>query len=80
MKTLVIDLPDTVDLDGHEAKMLLASQLYEKGRVTLGQGAEIVGLSKRTFMELLGTYGVSVLNHSEEDIDSDLRNALDHNR
>lgn len=48
--------------------MLLASKLYENGWLLIGQAAELVGFFKRTFMELLGSYQVSVLNYSPDDI------------
>ncbi|MBX2966060.1 MAG: UPF0175 family protein [Cyclobacteriaceae bacterium] len=63
MKTVTISIPDTVDFDDKEALMVIASRLYEKGKLSLGQAAELVGLSKAAFMEILGTYGVSVFNH-----------------
>lgn len=75
MKTIHLNIPDTVDLNDREAKMLLASRLYEKGKLSLGQAAELVGLSKRAFMEILGDYDVSSFNISREDLDSDIENA-----
>jgi predicted HTH domain antitoxin len=75
MKTILLNIPDTVDLNDREAKMLLASRLYEMGKLSLGQAAEMVGLSKRAFMELLGDFDVSVFNISEEDLDNDIQNA-----
>lgn len=78
MKTIQFTIPDTVDLDDKEAKMLLASRLYEKGKLTLGQAASIVGLSKRTFMEILGNYDVSVFNFPESEIGYDIKNARDY--
>lgn len=75
MKTILVNIPDTVDLSEREAKMLLASRLYEKGKLSMGQAAEIAGLSKRAFMEILGDYGVAIFDHSVEDLDSDIRNA-----
>lgn len=75
MKTISLNIPDSLDMDDREAKMLFASQLYEKGKLTLGQGAEMVGLSKSTFMELLVHYDVSLINHSVTDLDSDIENA-----
>ena len=75
MKTIHLNIPDTVDLDDREAKMLLASRLYEKGKLSLGQAAEMVGFSKRAFMEILGDYGVSIFNLSEEELDNDINNA-----
>ncbi len=62
MKTITFNIPDTVELDKNEAAMLFASRLYEKGKLSLGQAAELAGISKRAFVELLGKYGVSVFN------------------
>jgi len=78
MKTIQLNIPDTVDLNDREAKMLLASRLYEKGKLTLGQAAELVGLSKRAFMELLGDYDVSIFNYPISELDNDIKNAQDY--
>jgi predicted HTH domain antitoxin len=75
MQTVQIQLPDSINIDAQEIKMLLASKLYEQGLLSVGQAAEIAGYSKRTFMELLGHYQVSVLNYSAEDISEDFKNA-----
>ena len=75
MKTLNIDIPDTLDLNDNEVKMALASKLYETGRLSLGQAASLTGYSKQTFMELLADYGVSLINHSPDELDDDLKNA-----
>ncbi|MCX6189675.1 MAG: UPF0175 family protein [Bacteroidetes bacterium] len=75
MQTLQIQLPDTINIDTQEIKMLLASKLYEKGVLSVGQASQMTGLSKRTFMELLGHYQVSVLNHPAEYIMQDFENA-----
>ena len=73
MKTLTLQIPD--NLDEREAKMLLAAKLYEKGSLSLGQAADLVGYSKRTFMELLGNYEVSVFDYSEAELEKDIQNA-----
>jgi len=75
MKTLTINIPDNLDLNDREAKMLLATRLFEKGKLSLEQAAELVGLSKRTFLEILSDYGVSPFNYSVSDVDNDLINA-----
>ena len=75
MKTLIINLPETVDITPKEATMVLAAQLYQMGKLSLGQAADLAGYSKRTFMELLGGYGVSVFNYPIEDLDNDLLHA-----
>jgi predicted HTH domain antitoxin len=39
-----------------ELKMMTASKLFEDGKSSSGQAAEIVGISKRSFVELIGKY------------------------
>jgi predicted HTH domain antitoxin len=75
MKTLTINIPDTLDLDGNEIMMLVATRLYEQGKLSLGQAAELAGLSKRTFAELLGRYEVSIFNYPASDLAKDVNNA-----
>ena len=75
MKTIRLTIPDNVDLNDREVKMLLASRLYEKGKLTLGQAAELAGLSKKAFMEILGDYDVSIFNYSPSELDNDIKNA-----
>ncbi|PWN08235.1 UPF0175 family protein [Rhodohalobacter mucosus] len=78
MKTLTINIPNTADIDDNEARMSLASKLYERGKLTLGQAAELAGYSKETFMELLADYNVSVINYSADEMDEDIKNARRH--
>lgn len=79
MKTLHLNIPETVDFDPKEAMMAIATRLYKKGKLTMGQAAELVGLSKATFMDMLADYGVSVFNYSPDDLDRDVANAKRHN-
>jgi len=73
MKTLTLQLPDS--LDEREVRTLCAAKLYEKGSLSIGQAAEMAGYSKRIFMELLGSYDVSVFNYSEIELEKDILNA-----
>lgn len=75
MQTLQIQLPDSINIETQEIQLLLASRLYEKGLLSIGQAAQMTGFSKRAFMELLGHYQVSVLNYPAEDILQDFENA-----
>jgi predicted HTH domain antitoxin len=75
MQTLTLYLPDSLDMTPKEVTMLLATRLYEQGKLSLGQAAEMAGYSKRTFMELLGDYGVSVFNYPPEELEKDVQNA-----
>ena len=75
MTTLTLNLPKTVKFDERELVLILATKLYEKGKLSLGQSAELAGLSKRAFMEILGDYGVSIFNYSPDELEKDLENA-----
>lgn len=75
MRTLTIELPDSIDLSAKEINTALAAQLYDIGKLSLGQAAQLAGYSKSTFMELLSNYKVSVFNYPAEDLDQDFENA-----
>ena len=75
MKTLTVNLPDSIDLDNSELSILVASKLYEQGRLSLGQAAEVAGLTKRSFAELLAKYEVSIFNFPTSEIAKDVANA-----
>lgn len=70
-----IDLPDSLQLSPFELKMQLAARLFEQGVITSGQGADIVGISKRAFIELLGQYGVTIFQYDIDEIIEDFENA-----
>ncbi len=75
MLTLTLDIPQTRAIDESELRISLASKLYERGKLTLGQAAKVAGLSKRAFIEILGLYGVSLFSSSVEDLKNDIKNA-----
>jgi predicted HTH domain antitoxin len=75
MRTIQLNIPDSVDLKDYDFSMIVAAKLYEDAKLSAGQAAEIVGLSKRAFIEMLGKYGVSVFSTSISDLHSDITNA-----
>ena len=75
MKEITLKFPENINIEADELSMLVAAKLYETGNSTLGQAAEIAGLTKRTFAELLGKYNVSIFNYSKEDLVEELENA-----
>ncbi len=75
MKTLEIEIPDDIELEEFELKMSMAAKLYDLGKISSGQGASIVGISKRAFMELLGEFGVSLFGYNAIDLEKELTNA-----
>jgi predicted HTH domain antitoxin len=75
MRTIQLQIPDDVDCTDYDFSMIIASKLYEDGKLSSGQAARLAGLTKRTFIELLGRYGVSVFSTSLSDLESDIANA-----
>ncbi|MGI8495949.1 MAG: UPF0175 family protein [Pyrinomonadaceae bacterium] len=67
--TVTVKIPKRLSLSEFEIGMILASRLYETGKITSGQAAEMVGLSKRAFIELLGKYDVSIFGYTLDDKD-----------
>ena len=59
MKTINLVIPEYVNYDETEWKIILAGELYERGKLSLGQAADLAGFSKRTFIELMGKYGLA---------------------
>ena len=71
--TLELTLPPSVDLSEFDIKMTLAAKLYEMGTLSGGQAADLAGISKRTFLELLGKYDVSIFGYDVEELEEDLK-------
>ncbi len=75
MKTLTLNIPDSLNLDDKEAVLILGTKLYEQGKLSLGEAADFSKLPKREFIEILGKFGVSVFNYPSSDLTKDLSNA-----
>ncbi len=75
MRNMTVTIPETVDAEEWEVKMMLAAMLYQQGKATGGEAAEIAGMTKRTFLEMLGKFGVSVFSDSVDDLLADIQNA-----
>ncbi|MCL2223028.1 MAG: UPF0175 family protein [Oscillospiraceae bacterium] len=72
---LNVNIPDMVSISESELKILLAAKLYETQKLSLGQAADVANLSKRTFIEMLGRYGVSLFSANAEELVQDIANA-----
>lgn len=71
MKKITLNIPDNTDLNEQEAKRFLAAKLYEVGKLSLGQAAELAELSKVAFSEILKDYEVSLVNYPPSEISKD---------
>jgi predicted HTH domain antitoxin len=63
MSTLTLQVPDELFEYQKDTIRFIAAKLYESGKLSLGQAAEMTGLSKPTFAEILGDYNVPLINY-----------------
>lgn len=71
MSTITLNIPDKVELDTKDTVRFLAAKLYESGKLSLGQAAELAGFSKVAFAEILSDYNVSLINYPITDFKAD---------
>jgi len=71
MTTITLQVPDSLAEYQNDTIRFIAAKLYESGKLSLGQAADMAKLSKRTFAELLGDYGVSLTNYPASEMLSD---------
>ena len=67
--TAETQLPAFVSDD--EARLLLAVKLYETGRLSLGQAAEMCGYSRAGFMDVLGHQGIPMVQYPASELASE---------
>lgn len=69
MQTLSFDIrvPDSIVFDEFDVKMTLAAGMFQSGRLSMGQAADMVGLSKQAFYEIMGRYGASPFQQDQQE-------------
>jgi len=75
MQKFTINIPDCIQASQFDVAMFLAGKWYSEGKLSSGQAAEMAGISKRTFIELLGKYGYSVFYDDVDELKKDIKNA-----
>jgi len=70
MNALQIQLPPEIPIE--EARLLLMVKLFETGKLSLGQAADLSGYSKPTFIELLSKLGVAVIDYPPEELEQEM--------
>ena len=55
-----------------QMRLAAAVKWYEMGKVSQGKGAELAGLSRQAFIEALGSYGVSPIQTTVEQLEAEL--------
>lgn len=71
-------LQDLLNMENEEftmqIKLLSLVKLYELGKISSGKAAKVLGISRISFLDILGLYHVSCFA-DESDLESDIRNA-----
>ena len=75
MRTIPLRIPDTLDITDRDILKIVASKLYETGKLSLGQAAGLAGMTKRALMEDLGSCGVAIFPMDAAELERDIRNA-----
>ena len=72
MTTITLQVPDFLEENHNDTVRFLAAKLYESGKLSLGQAAEMVGLTKQAFADILVDYDVNYINYSFDDVMADV--------
>lgn len=72
MTTLTIEVPASLERDREDTIRFLAAKLYESGKLTLGQAAQMAGMNKWDFAEILSNYGVNYIQYTFDDVIADV--------
>ncbi len=75
MNKITLNIPESINLKTFDFSVYVAAKMYEDGIISAGQASDIVGITKRAFIELLGKYGVSLFSSSIEELNNDIANA-----
>jgi predicted HTH domain antitoxin len=76
MKTISLELPEVAFSTMRMDRAELATEMrnaalvkwYELGKISQGRAAEILGLSRRAFIDLLGRYQVSPFQYTPDEL------------
>ena len=72
MQTMEVMVPVPIGVSEADARYLLAVKLFETGRLSLGQAAELSGYSYRAFLEVLHQNKIPVVNYPSSDLEKEL--------
>jgi predicted HTH domain antitoxin len=83
MEKLVLEIPEEVLISLKESPqefskdilILAAVKLYELGKLSSGRAAQMAGVSRVSFLQLLARYNVPIFDLTEEELKQDMASA-----
>lgn len=76
MTTMILQVPEALETEHDETVRLIAAKLYESGKLSLGQAAEMCNMKKWDFAEILINYGVHYFDVSAATDLDDFKHSL----
>jgi len=58
-------------VDAGEGRLMMVLKIYELGRLSLAQEAELADHTKRAFFDALGNYGIPVVDYPVDELASE---------
>ncbi len=56
-----------------QVRLMAALKMFELGKLSSGQAAELAGTSRVEFLEACGRYRVAAFNYPDEEVEAELR-------
>lgn len=75
MKSMTVNVPENFAMNEQELSFFLAAKLFEQRMLSMGRAAEMAGVDKRTFIENVGKYEVSIFNYTKEELELEFKYA-----
>ncbi len=76
MNTITLHLPKEQTKYSNEMVCFIAANYYESGKLSLGQAAEMAGIKKWDFAEILINYNVDYFQYTSEEVIDDANKIL----
>jgi predicted HTH domain antitoxin len=65
---MTIQVPDALEKEHDETVRLIAAKVYEAGKLSLGQAAEMCGMKKWDFPEVLAKFDIAYFQYTGDDL------------
>ncbi|MFS2186449.1 UPF0175 family protein [Mucilaginibacter sp. Mucisp84] len=72
MTTITLQVPESLEKEHDNTIRFIAAKLYEAGKLSLGQAAEMCGVKKWDFPAVLTSFNVDYFQYSAEDVIADV--------
>ncbi|MDN3583013.1 UPF0175 family protein [Mucilaginibacter flavus] len=69
---MTLQVPDALEKEHDETVRFLAAKLYEAGKLSLGQAADMCGIKKWDFPAVLAQFEVNYFQYTAEDVIADV--------